>query len=810
MQHAIKIGQTVIPVERDWSLCLTAAGEFAKPSLLPRSLERIKARVPGSAAGALLEAGLGDQVATLDDHDIWYEHDREASLGEGWLLLSGLATLAEIWIGDELVLASSNMFLDHTIDLANRAGEPLSICFRSLGAHLGRPIKRARWRPRMAIPSQLNSVRTTLIGHMPGWCPNIPATGPWRGIEIVRHTAPFAVQCCRLTSTCEGNDGRLNIDVEFDSALDVPPELSCHGKSVSLTRTEGDRYEGTLQLRSVEKWWPHTHGEPVLYPVELIVQGTRHALPSIGFRTIEIDRGENGEGFTLICNGVRVFCRGACWTPASLTNLSGALHTVLDRLRLAKAAGMNMIRVGGTMVYESKAFFEACNQLGILVWHDFMFANFDYPAADPEFAGQITSEARQFLSRIEASPSLAALCGGSEVYQQAAMLGLAERQWLNPIFESLLPEMCRDLRPDVPYIVNSPSGGTLPFVVNAGVSHYYGVGAYKRPLEDARRANIRFASECLAFANVSDDTSHWNEGVPRDVGADWDFADVTDFYIGLLFRIDVEGLKASDLDRYLELARASNAHVMQQSFAEWRRSGSTNAGALVWFLADLQPGSGWGVIDHSGSPKSVWHAMRQSLQPQQVLLIDEGVNGLMTHVINETPVPRSYRLDLACYGDGESPVVRTSRTIEIEPHSQSALAATDLIGAFFDMTYAYRFGPPAHQTVIATITEPATETLVSEFSYFPSGPGGERSDLGMTATVERDGDAWSLSVWTKSFARFVQIDDDHFLPSENWFHLPPGRTKRVEMRRRASTADGPSGRIRALNGHAIAYGGAQA
>ncbi len=165
-----------------------------------------------------------------------------------------------------------------------------------------------------------------------------------------------------------------------------------------------------------------------------------------------------------------------------------------------QSAGLNMVRLSGTMVYETRSFHRLCDRLGIMVWQDVMMANFDYPS-DVAFAEVIRSEITTVVSRLSASPSLVVISGGSEVGQQAAMMGLPREMRDVPLAETVIPEVLAGFS-DVAYVPGSPSGGALPFVAEAGPSHYYGVGAYLRPLDDARRANVRFASECLAFANL--------------------------------------------------------------------------------------------------------------------------------------------------------------------------------------------------------------------------------------------------------------------------------------------------------------------
>src|SRR5207302_646833 len=128
----------------------------------------------------------------------------------------------------------------------------------------------------------------------------------------------------------------------------------------------------------------------------------------VGFRRIETER---GAGFGLRVNGVPVYCRGACWTESDFAKLAGDEATLRRDLELARDAGANMLRVGGTMIYESDRFYELCDELGILVWQDFMFANMDYPTGDPAFGAEIEAEARETLVRLATHPSVTVWCG---------------------------------------------------------------------------------------------------------------------------------------------------------------------------------------------------------------------------------------------------------------------------------------------------------------------------------------------------------------------------------------------------------------
>ncbi|MBL8674218.1 MAG: hypothetical protein JNL07_04965 [Rhodospirillales bacterium] len=417
------------------------------------------------------------------------------------------------------------------------------------------------------------------------------------------------------------------------------------------------------------------------------------------------------------------------------------------------------------------------------------------------------------LDRTQTSPSLAVLCGGSEVAQQAAMLGLPKATWGGPLFDAILPEVARTWRPDVPYVPNSPSGGDLPFSTGAGVTHYYGVGAYRRPLEDARRAEVRFASECLAFANVPEAATlaaagvaapgdaAWKAAVPRDGGADWDFDDVRDHYLTTLYGAVPTALRRSEPDRYLRLSRAITGEVIEATIAEWRRPASSCGGALLWMLQDLRPGAGWGVVDSLGVPKAAWHALRRACRPVQLAMTDEGLDGLALHLTNETPAAIAATLSVVCLRDGAVPVRRARRDVALPARSARTISSADLIGAFFDVTYAYRFGAPQHDAVVATLADAATGAVLAEAFHFPMGRAETPVELGLAASIApRDG-GWALRLSTARLARSIHVDDANFRAAEEFFHLAPGVERIVPLVARVGAGAGatPAGEIHALN-----------
>ncbi len=182
---------------------------------------------------------------------------------------------------------------------------------------------------------------------------------------------------------------------------------------------------------------------------------SRIDLGQVGFRTVAVDRTD--DAFSVAVNGVPVFCRGGCWYPIDPVSFNAPVDEVRRTLLLVRRAGFNMVRIPGGTVYEDEAFFDLCDELGILVWQDAMFAFLD-PPDDEAFAATVSAEVTDVFTRAAAHPCLAVLCGGQETEEQPAYFGLERSRWPTP----LLTERVRDLA------AASRPGDSLPGVLALG------------------------------------------------------------------------------------------------------------------------------------------------------------------------------------------------------------------------------------------------------------------------------------------------------------------------------------------------------
>ena len=769
----------LIDLASDWELFLTADGSVSGPRQLGAGATRVS-----------LPAQLS-QVS--DDEDAWLRRAFFiATAGLRRLRIARIGPLSALYLDGERIASTSNLFRSHVFEVELTAGDhELVIHLPSPARALAAKRPRPRWKTRLVAQQQLRYLRTPLLGRIPAWASDNPARGVLGGLSLT-DASTVTRDDILVAATLEENRGVVRVGA---------PSW-CHGgtlrvgvASAPLVRDDTG-WRAEVVVRDPARWWPHTHGAQATLPMTLQLAEDTLQLGPVGFRTVEADR--TGDRFQLRVNGVAVFCRGAVFVPRGLD-----LESTRTSLTALRDAGGNMVRIGGTMRYEDRAFFALCDELGLLVWQDFMFANMDYPILDPDFAAEVEAEVDEQLHLGSAHASLAVLCGGCVVAQQAAMVGQPPERWYGTLFESVLPSRCAALCPQVPYVLGSPSSASendLPFRVDRGIAHYFGVGAYLLSFEDARRADVTFASECLALSNVPEPhavdalfgdepiathTPRWKTGVPRDNGAGWDFEDVRDHYLRLLAGRDALTLRYADPEAYLELSRISSVEVMTRVFSEWRRSGSNTHGGLVWFLRDLVPGAGWGLLDVDGHAKSPLLALRRVWSPTALLLTDEGVNGLRLHVAHEGPSACALRLRVALYRSDGTLVAEAERTLTAAARSRTPYDVDTFLGGFRDVGFAYRFGPRAHDVLLATLHD-ERGTTIGEAAHLPQLPlTPPDADLRAEAT-RLDDTTVDVAIHAGRLAYYVCVRVPGWDADGGYFHIAPGGTRTVRLRASAA------------------------
>lgn len=809
-----------------WRIWKTAPAQYDSPVWIQVASDSpLPATAPKTIASLLLDSTPQpiENLSDLDSFDWWYAlHFDKPDAGVKYFLhFDGLATIADIWLNGELLLHTDNMFRAYRVDVTDnlQPKNELVICFRSLKEHLETSRKRPKWKTRLVEHQNLRWVRTTLLGSIPGWTPPVKPIGIWREVRL----ESADVTCLNdfsLQATLQNDTGILHLKADISNLTEQPCEIlfEINGETHSLFTGSASiiQLDKEIHIANIRAWMPHTHGTPNLYQTRILLKsGDQLQVMNearVGFRHIHLNR--EGGLFQFQVNGQVIFARGAVWMINDVISLSGDPKTALT---LARDAGMNMLRVGGTMIYEQDAFYDLCDELGIMLWQDFMFANMDYPVKDEAFHENILAEATGQLKRLSSHASVVAYCGNSEVEQQAAMLGIPAEMWRNEWFADELPALVITHHADSVYVPSSPSEGLFPFYTSEGATHYYGVGAYQRDISDARRADVKFASECLGISNVPEDktiiklmgnlalkdTQLWKSRVPRDSGSDYDFEDVRDHYLAERFGLNPVELRSTDAENFFALSRIVSGEIMSQVFSEWRSSYSRCGGGLVWFYKDLLPGAGWGVVDSDNNPKAAYYFLKRVFQPIQVLITDEGLQGLHLHLINETLQPFSGKLEFSMLMDGHVFVAKAARDVTVAVNQTVTIQAEEMLGGFYDTAYAYRFGPPKHDLSCTTLKDDQGKVISQQF-HFPlrQVPQIVPANVESGLTALGNG-AYQVDIRSDHFLYAVNIYAEGYLPSDNYFHLMPNESKSITLLSIHSHTDKPDIQIRALNAKGI-------
>lgn len=785
-------------LEAQWELTSAMAGAVAHPNDLPDDAPWLPAVVPGTVASVT-------DRPDRDDLDWWFRTTATAPTdGPTTLTFDGVATRATVWIDGDEAAHIGSMFCPTQIDLPEGAGEvTIVVRVESMTARLKGRRSRGRWRSSLIAQQGLRHERTTLLGRAPVYGDVPTPIGLWRPVTLRPRAA---LRDIRLHTTVDGEDGILRLRGHLDGPAVV--SVSIGDEQVAI-EADGGPLAMTVTIPNVTLWWPHTHGDPVLYPWTLTISGSVAKSGRVGFRSVQLD-----SSAVLQVNGVRVYARGGCWVPPDPVRLWVDAAHMRSELEHVRDAGLNMVRVVGTMAYEQAEFWSLCAELGIMVWQDVMFGTTD-PPDDPEFLDLVEGELRALATMVGGNPALAVVSGGSETQQQPTMLGLPPDKYRMPMVENVVPNFIASELGGTPYVTSSPSSttGELHTHVGDGIAHYFGVGGYLRPLSDVRTARVRFAAECLAFAipperravermfgsaNVAGHHPDWKAAVPRDRGSSWDFEDVRDHYVREIFGVDPHLARRDDAELYLDYGRAAVCEAVTASYMHWRRAESECSGALVLTLRDLVPGAGWGLVDSAGTPKAPWYSLARMSRPQAVFVVDDGLDGLTMELVDDTADGLAGTLRVTLYGVA-GPEVH-ERAVTVEPRSSTRISLDRMIGSFVDVNHAYRFGAQTYAAVTAELID-GRGRVAAQTTHLVGDRHPRQNDVGLAAHVEQAVDgSWTLTVSTQWAAQYVCIDIDTgsggYALEDSWFHLAPGARRTVAV---TGSEKKPTGHVRALN-----------
>jgi beta-mannosidase len=673
----------------------------------------ISTQVPGSVQQTLLEAGLiPDPFYALNELDIQWVGERdwlyrssfrisEDALAKPYLDLcfDGLDTFATVYLNGEKILETSNMFVPYRVNVKDKlkaGNNDLLIHFAS-ASRLGRELEVERGkRPNWNGHSSRVYIRKAQYHYGWDWGPVVICAGPWRDVYVESYDTRIADV---VTTTRLANDfkkAELDVEVLLEGAnSDVTLELYSPEGALLESKNAAGSSTQTFHLDHPQLWYPHGYGQQPLY--KLVVKlGDETKELKIGFRDIQIVQenvaGERGSSFFFKVNGIEMFVGGANWIPDDilLNRISEARYR--ERIVQARDANMTMLRVWGGGIYEPDIFYDFCDELGIMVWQDFMFACGIYPAY-PEFLESVKQEAEANVKRLRHHTCLALWCGNNEDYQIAESVGQygekgdASTFEALAIYEKLLPEVCRHLDPTRFYWPGSPYGGKNSFDPTTGDRHTWEIWhGPMAPYQQYYKYEGRFVSEfgmqsypsLVCLESVLPETErfpqsrtvvHHNRAFTPGLGPDGHRR--MSVYLADNLRDPVT------LSGYVYATQFVQGEAMRYAYSWFRRrwgvSGKRGVGgALVWQLNDCWPVTSWAIVDSFGIPKPAYYTIKRELEPV-TLGLWRTENVCEIWVTNSEEGLRTGTLELRAYDFEGKEIAHEKRQVTVNPNSTTEL-----------------------------------------------------------------------------------------------------------------------------------------
>ncbi|MCR4656470.1 MAG: glycoside hydrolase family 2 protein, partial [Lachnospiraceae bacterium] len=775
----------------------------------------IPATVPGSVYSDLLKAGKMEdpywrdnenEALELMKNDFEYrgsfnvDADEFAGADEAVLRFNGLDTIADISLNGKPLGSVNNM---HRVweypvsELLREQGNELVILFHSPVKYIDEQFKEDP-----AILGSEDAMRgfpKIRKGHyMFGWDwgPRLPDAGIWKSVEVL------ALKKARLENVYvrqEFNADLSSVKLTVESEASLPSFTSV----ISVTDPDGNRLydkadiSSDIVINDPGLWWPNGLGEQPLYTVKVELTDTDGEVLDtwerrIGLRRMEVStaKDEYGSEFCHVVNNVRFFAMGADYIPEDNILSRCGKDRTRDLLEQCRAANFNCIRVWGGGLYPSDDFYDACDELGLVVWQDFMFACANYRLTH-DFEDNIMAELRDNIRRLRHHASLGLWCGNNEMemFVDRGLWGAKNeiKSDYVKMYEYLFPRLLEKEDPDRFYWPASPScGGGFddPNSPDRGDVHYWDVWHGNKPFTEYRKFYFRYLSEFgfQSFPSIKtvesftepDDRnifSYVMEKHQRNAFANGKIMN----YMGQTF------LYPEDLDTLIYASQLLQAEAVRYGVEHFRRNRGRCMGAVYWQLNDCWPVASWSSIDYYGRWKALHYYAKRFFSPLMISCEEEGLLSQSMNV-NAEPfeVKKSIRLNVAnesmhtrkgtvkwqLRANDGSVIMEETEDVSIDPLSARWLELKELPDAeLFENYVSYQFIENGEIVSRGTV-------LFCPPKHF------KFIDPGLKIRLEGDEIAISASAYAKSVE--IRNENDDLILSDNFFDMNGGE-RRVKI-----------------------------
>ncbi len=558
------------------------------------------------------------------------------------IVFDGLDTIAESFLNGESIGNFDNMFRRYEVDITSKLLEKdneLLVKFSS-------PVKYAKAQEekygKLYVEVNTERVYTRKAQYSYGWDwgPSFPTMGIYKPVFILQRNNSSIRNSKFQTIEISKDKAVVEIDVEIegsinsDSILEVSLSLKDKLIKEEVVGTVKSTNKIRMEIKNPLLWWPCCLGSQSLYNLTSVLKTKNEKIvdiekKKIGIRTLELLLEENGKNtFKMLVNDKEIFIKGVNWIPTDSFLPRVSDEKYINLLSLAKEANCNMIRIWGGGIYEQDILYKLCDELGLLVWQDFMFACGSYPEHD-EFIENVKIEIKQNVERLQHHPSIAMWCGNNEcewLWYQNRGKDISKLPGYN-IYHHIIPGILKDIDPIRPYWPSSPYGyDEDPNDQKSGNTHQWNIWSNWIDYTEVVNDNSIFVSEFGFQAPANKET--WEE-VLSDKNLQSNNA-LFEFH-----NKQIEGQKrifqfmsnhlpvAHEWDDFIYLTQLNQGLALKSCIEYWRGNWPRTNGAIIWQLNDCWPAISWSIIDSDIAPKLSYFFVKDVYSDQILTIIKE-------------------------------------------------------------------------------------------------------------------------------------------------------------------------------------------
>ena len=845
ISHAWAAPPTAMTLDTGWQVRLVPGQEQGKT--YPKAARWLPAQVPGAVQTDLIAARIVPdpfyrdneskiQWAGLSDWQYQTHFNVDAATLKREhveLVFDGLDTFAEVTLNGKPLLSADNMFRQWRVDaksLLTRGDNVLEVTLYS-------PIKKIQpWLAKQpyALPGAYDSAfgdepqarhSSTYVRKAPynfgwDWGPRMVNAGIWKDVRVEAWDAVRVDSLHIAQQRVDADSAQLQAQLELQAGRSGPVQVTLDvlgpdGQTVGKFTQDAvidpgqNRIDLPVRIAKPKRWFPAGYGAQDRYTFMAHLReangDTQQIKRVTGLRSVELRREKDqfGKSMAFVVNGIPIFAKGANLIPLDAFPARVTRERMRSTLQDARQANMNMLRMWGGGHYQDDYFYDVADELGIMIWQDFMFGG-AVPPYDLAFRENTRQEAIEQVKRLRDHSSIVLWCGNNEVQTGWEHWGdrVTFKQSLDPeersriergmttLFGSVFREVVATYDSDVPYWATSP--GTdfdgAADQANDGDMHYWTVwGGPALPVADYLNVTPRFMSE-YGLQSFPDMRTVRTFAEPGDMNPESPVMRVHQkFDKGngnkrLMLYIRREFGESKDFDSFVYLSQLMQAEGITLAASHLRASRPQSMGSLYWQLNDVWPGASWSSVDYDGRWKALHYHARRFYAPDMIAALrnDKGQTEVSLVSDRTTPLAARWRMRVMRM-DGK---VLSTREEKASVKPLSSLQ----VGIFSDKQLLGSADPKRTYAVFEVFDG---NTLLSRaLVFFAPAKQLELPTANINRQWRADGDGDVLTLTSNTLAREVWLsfgDVDATL-SDNAFDLLPGEPLTVRVRSKATLA----------------------